>query len=144
MNNPSCPISYDLVNSRLTRAYSIITFAAIIVYVFTPFKEIIYISAIDFIIRVFFGVKYSIICASIKFTLKFGNFEPQMVNAGPKKFAAKIGLLFTTLMSLAHILNFENFSLSLGVISLIAVGAEAVFGYCVACKLHQYLPERFK
>ena len=144
MNNASCPISPELVNSNLTRTYSLLTFTSIILYVFTPFKEVIYISALDFIIRIFIGVKYSPICSIIKYILKIGNFQSHMVNAGPKKFAAKIGMIITSLMSISYLLDLSNTSLILGIISLVAVGAEAIFGFCVACWMHSKLPSFFQ
>ena len=144
MNNASCPISTELVDSTLTRIYSILTFIAISLYLFTPFKEIIFISAIDFIIRIFFGVKYSPICKLIKYILKIGNFPSHMVNAGPKKFAAKIGMIVTVLMSISFLADLKYSSIIIGTISFSAVGAEAIFGFCVACWVYSKMPNTFK
>ena len=141
MINASCPISPELVNSKLTRIYSFFTLTTIIIYAYTPYKEIIFISSIDFFIRIFFGVKYSPICIFIRYILNIGNFKTEMVNAGPKKFAAKIGFLITVLMSISYIFNFTTTSLIIAHISIIAVGAEAVFGYCVACKIYSLGPK---
>jgi len=144
MNYSSCPISADLINTKLTRIYSIITFLAISIYLFTPFKEVIYISASDFIIRVLFGIKYSPICYLIKNGLKISRVKIHMVNAGPKKFAAKVGLVFTVLMSIGIILNFKILSSVLGTISFIAIGAEAFFGFCIACYIYSFIPNIWK
>jgi len=137
--NASCPISYDLVNERLTRAYSGFTFISLLIYVVTPFKWFLFISAFDFIIRVTIGVKYSPICYIIKNMLLLINAKPHMVNAGPKKFAAKIGLAFTVSMSIIYLLNMpEIIGLVLGVFSLIAVGAEVFFKFCIACTMYSW------
>ena len=136
MINTSCPISPELVNSKLTRIYSFFTFITILVYAYTPFKEIIFITTLDFAIRIFIGIKYSPICSTIKYVLNIGKFKVEMVNAGPKKFAAKIGFLITALMSISYILDFPLSSTILAHISIIAVGAESIFGYCVACKVY--------
>ncbi len=144
MKYSSCPISTDVVNSKLTRIYSIVTFIAIGIYLFTPFKEIIYLSATDFIIRVFIGVKYSPICFFIKKGLALGQIQTHMVNAGPKKFAAKIGLVFTVLMSFSALLDLSSVSFILGSISFLAVGAEAVIGFCVACYIYTFIPDSMK
>lgn len=144
MKNQSCPISAELVNAKLTRIYSIITFLSISIYLFTPFKEVIFFSASDFIIRIFVGVKYSPICNLIKLSLKIGNVPSHMVNAGPKRFAAKIGLIFTVLMSISYILNLYYFSIILAVISFTAVGLEAIIGFCVACYIYSKLPSRLQ
>ncbi len=135
----SCPISYDLVNEKLTRIYSAFTFVSLLIYVVTPFKWFLLISAFDFIIRVTLGVKYSPVCFFIRKSLLLLNTKPHLVNAGPKKFAAKIGLAFTVSMSAVYILNMpEIIGSVLGVFSLIAVGAEVFFKYCIACKIYSW------
>ena len=144
MKNQSCPISTDRVNSRLTKVYSIFTFSIISVFLFTPFKEVIFISAADFIIRIFFGVKYSPVCSMIKFGLKAGNVSTYMVNAAPKKFAAKVGMLFTVLISIGLVFSIPLLSTIAGVIAFVAIGAEVFFDYCLACTIHAYLPENWK
>ncbi len=140
----SCPISTDRVNSKLTKIYSIFTFSIISIFLFTPFKEVIFISVLDFMIRIFLGVKYSPICTIIKFGLKTGNVPVHLVNAGPKKFAAKVGLLFTVIISIGVILNITTLSLIAGGIAFIAIGAEVFFDYCLACNIYSYLPDSWK
>ncbi len=136
-SNASCPISYDLVNERLTRVYSAFTFVSLLIYVVTPYKWFLLISAADFIIRVTVGVKYSPVCFLIRHSLNLLNSKPHMVNAGPKKFAAKIGLAFTVSMSLIYLFELpEIIGLVLGVFSLVAVGAEVFFKYCIACVMY--------
>lgn len=140
----SCPISTDRINSSLTKVYSIFTFSVISIFLFTPFKEIIFISAADFVIRIFFGIKYSPICTLIKFGLKVGNVPVHMVNASPKKFAAKVGMLFTVLISAGIILNIPALSLIAGGIAFVAIGAEVFFDYCLACTIYSYFPDSWK
>ena len=144
-NNPQvCPISTDRVNSKLTKIYSIFTFTIISLFLFTPFKEVILLSAFDFIIRIFFGIRFSPVCTTIKLGLKYGNVPVHMVNAGPKKFAAKVGLLFTVIISFGVIFNFPTVSLIAGIIAFIAIGAEVFFDYCLACTIYTSFPESWK
>lgn len=140
----ACPISTDRVNSKLTKIYSIVTFTVVSIFLFTPFKEIIYLSAFDFIIRIFWGIKFSPICSVIKYGLKVGNVPVHMVNAGPKKFAAKVGMLFTVLISIGVILDLPSLSFVSGGIAFVAIGAEVFFDYCLACTIYSYLPESWK
>lgn len=144
MKNISCPIVYENVNAKLTRTYALITFAIVLLFVFTPFKEVIYISALDFFIRVFFGLKYSPICFVIKRILKWAKIPRNMVNAGPKKFASKIGLIFTVLMSISLYFDLSTIAMVVGLISIAAIGAEALFGFCAACYLYNFVPKRFR
>lgn len=140
----SCPISTDRVNSWLTKIYSFFTFSIVSIFLLTPFKEVIFISAIDFTIRIFFGVKYSPVCTAIRFGLKVTNTPVNMINAGPKKFAAKVGFLFTLLISAGVIFNFPTLSLVAGVVAFLAIGAEVFFDFCLACTMYSYLPESWK
>ena len=144
MKNESCPISAELVNAKLTRVYAIVTLFSLGIYLFTPFKEIILFTTLDFVIRVIFSVKYSPICTVIKIALKAIDSPSHMVNAGPKKFAAKVGLIFSTLMTLGFIFNFPILSYLVGVLFFSAVGLEAIFGYCLACTMYAYVPNWLK
>lgn len=140
----SCPISTDRVNSKLTKIYSFFTFTIVSISLFTPFKEIIFLSAIDFMIRIFFGVKYSPVCTAIRFGLKVTNAPVNMINAGPKKFAAKVGFVFTLLISAGVIFNIPTLSIVAGAIAFLAMGAEVFFDFCLACTIYSYLPESWK
>jgi len=135
----SCPIVYERVDENLTRFNAFIVFMGLILFVFFPVKWIIIPITADFAIRVFFGVKNSPMCHGIKWTLNKMHEEPHLVNAGPKRFAAKIGLTLTSILSILYILDFTLAYQIIGVISFIAVGAEAFFGYCVACKVYNVL-----
>ena len=139
MKEQSCPIVYDRVDNKLTRINALITFSGLFVFVVFGIKWIILLVTADFAVRVFLGVKYSPMCYSIKWSLNKMNSEPHLVNAGPKKFAAKIGLVLTSILSLLYILNFNQSAAILGIVSIVAIGAEAFFGYCVACKVYNIL-----
>ena len=139
MKEQSCPIVYDRVDNKLTRINALITFIGLFAFVFLGIKWIILLVTADFAVRVFFGIKYSPMCYGIKWSLNKMNSEPHLVNAGPKKFAAKIGLTLTSILSLLYIFNFNQAAEILGVVSIIAIGAEAFLGYCVACKVYNIL-----
>ena len=139
MKEQSCPIVYERVDAKLTRINALITFIGLFTFVFFGIKWIILLVTADFAVRVFLGVKYSPTCYGIKWSLNKMNSEPHLVNAGPKKFAAKIGLVLTSILSLLYIFDFTLTGQILGIVSLLAIGAEAFFGYCVACKMYNIL-----
>ena len=132
----SCPIVNERVDEKIVRLNGLLVFIGIFSFVFFSFKWLILIVTADFFIRVFFGLKNSPICYLIKLGLDKTHNKPHLINAGPKKFAAKIGLFLTTTLSFLYIYNFEMAGQILGIISLIAVGAEVFFNYCVACKVY--------
>ena len=132
----SCPIVNERVDEKIVRLNGLLVFIGIFSFVFFSFKWLILIVTADFFIRVFFGLKNSPICFFIKSGLDKTHSKPHLINAGPKKFAAKIGLVLTTTLSILYFLDYETAGQVLGIISLIAVGAEVFFNYCVACKVY--------
>ncbi len=135
----SCPITIDKVNEKIIRINSLFVFLGLLGFVLTPYKVVIIPIVIDFLIRVLFGLKYSPVCFLIKHSLNILNSKPHLVNAGPKKFAAKIGLTLTSILLISYIFDFNTLELILGTISLVAIGMEVFFKYCVACKIYSVL-----
>ena len=135
----SCPIVNERVDEKIVRLNGLLVFIGLLSFVFFSYKWLILIVTADFFIRVFFGLKNSPICSFIKLGLDKTHSKPHLINAGPKKFAAKIGLFLTSTLSLLYIFNFETAGQVLGIISLIAVGAEVFFNYCVACKVYNII-----
>ena len=90
----ACPISYDQVNKNLIKAYSSIVLIILLYTLFTGNHWLMYIITIDFFIRVFAGIKFSPLCNFLTATLKITPLKPVLVNAGSKKIAAKVGLIF--------------------------------------------------
>ena len=136
----SCPIVHERVDEKLVRLNASIVFIGLLFFVFTPAKWVIIPIAADFAIRVFLGVKRSPICLGIKFTLNVMQAESHLINAGPKRFAAKIGLVLMILIGVLYFFDFTLASKVVGIISLVAIGAEAFSGFCVACQIYNILP----
>jgi len=135
----SCPIVNERVDDKLVRINGLIVFLGLFLFVFFSIKWVILIITADLAIRVFFGVKNSPLCQGIKYSLNKANSQPHLINAGPKKFAAKIGLSLTSIISLLYVFNLTEACQILGIISLVAVGAEVFFNYCIACKIYNIL-----
>ncbi|MHA2168920.1 MAG: DUF4395 domain-containing protein [Candidatus Kariarchaeaceae archaeon] len=57
----------------------------------------------------------------------------------PKRFAVLIGSIITGLMTISYILQLSLFQMILTIILLIAANLQGFFGYCIGCKLHDYL-----
>jgi len=138
MNN-SCPIINERVDENLIRLNSGIVFIVLVIFIFTPAKWLIIAISIDFAIRIFLGVKRSPLCMVLKVALNAANVEPCMINAGPKRFAAKLGLGFSIVITTLVLLNLVAAATIAGVIMAVIVGSEAFLGYCVGCKIYQIL-----
>jgi len=135
----SCPIVNERVDENLIRLNSGIIFTILILFVFTAAKWLIIPVAIDFAIRLFLGVKKSPVCISLRYVLNAFNIEPCMINAGPKRFAAKLGFGFSLLITALFIFNIYPAAEIAGSVLALLTGIEAFFGYCVGCKIYAIL-----
>jgi hypothetical protein len=92
--------------------------------------------AIDFLLRGTSFTQYSLIGITSKQIVKMLPFETQLINAGPKIFAARIGLTLSSVVMVATALELNVLALIfasvLGLFSLL----EGVFRICVACIIY--------
>lgn len=61
------------------------------------------------------------------------------VNAGPKRFAAVLGALFSLGAGLALLAGHRALGAGLAATLAACAGLEGLFGFCVACRLHPWL-----
>jgi len=131
-----CPVTDKRINDKVARLNAMSTVVLVILFIFFHIWETLVILVIDFIIRGLFDSRYSPICQINKWVSGKLNMKGRMINAGPKIFAAQVGMVLS-IVSLAFFIRDCNticivFALILGIFSFL----ESVFGYCVACKLY--------
>ena len=70
-------------------------------------------------------------------------FDVLLINAGPKIFAARIGLVLSSLIILANLTGIGW--LAFGIASILGLFSflEAVFGICVACEIYPFVYKLF-
>jgi len=134
--NEACLIANETVNEKVARMNAAMTVLAILLFVFTPAKWIIFILGVDFLLRGFAKSSYSPLSTMNKWLLTFLKVEPAMVNAGPKKFAAKIGFFFCLAIAVCHLIGLSSAANIIGLTMLLFAFLEASFGYCVGCKMY--------
>ncbi|MCF6225123.1 MAG: DUF4395 domain-containing protein [Xanthomonadales bacterium] len=137
--NKVCPISYVQVNERVAQLNAVLVIITMLVFVFTPFKLMIAILAFDFILRGFINPAYSLYSAISKTIVRSLKIKPLMVNADPKVFAAKIGFLFSSSIAITYFLGYQGISLVLVSILVLFAALEAIFRFCLACKIYPYI-----
>jgi len=65
--------------------------------------------------------------------------EVQLINAGPKIFAARIGLILSSVVLKATVFGLNTLALSVaGVLGLFSF-LEVAFGFCVACQIYPFV-----
>jgi hypothetical protein len=137
-----CPISLKSVNEKAVQINAALTVLMIVLFLFTPHKWIILVLTIDFFVRGFLDASYSFFGSVSRMILRFFNSEPTMVDAGPKIFAAKIGFMFCCLIGAFYLMNWLIISVILSCIFAFFAGLEAIFKFCVACKIYPFVCKR--
>ena len=130
-----CPISYSQVDKHLIKAYSSIVLIVLAVSLFLNNHIGLYLITIDFIIRVFIGIKYSPLCSFLTLGMRVSHLKPKLINAGSKKIAAIVGLFFSVLITLASVFSLPTMAVCLTLIFMFAIMLDLVFDYCLACKM---------
>jgi len=134
-----CPITDKRINERVARMNALITVLLVTSFILFRFWGALVFLAIDFILRGFFDSKCSLICITSKWFVS--KFMPggKVMNAGPKIFAAQVGMVLS-IIAVAFFLSGFTISgiLTASILALFSF-LEAAFGFCVACKIYPYL-----
>jgi len=137
--SPFCPISDKKINERVARINALITIAVLASFLFTQSIWFIGFLAADFMLRALCLNKFSPVSLASGNIIKLFQINDHMMNAGPKIFAARIGLFLSGLLLLSAIFSFTGLSYTLAGIIMFFAFLEGVFGICVACILYPYV-----
>jgi len=140
----ACPISYSQVDKNLIKAYSSIVLFTLLYTVVTGNHLPMYIITIDFLIRVFIGIKYSPLCNILTSVMKITPLKPLLVNAGTKKIAAQVGLVFCMFICGFHFAGWHLAAHIFTIMFIIAIALDLIFDYCLACKMQSLYLTYFK
>jgi hypothetical protein len=134
-----CPVSDDRVNERVARFNGAFTVLLLLSFGLKQNILPVIILALDFLLRATNYSKYSPIGRLSKIMVRYFSLNDNLINAGPKIFAARIGFVFSSLIMICFALNAYLPSLALaGILGLFSF-LEAVFGLCVACEIYPFI-----
>jgi hypothetical protein len=131
-----CPVSDKQINEYIARLSAIFTFLLLIIFGLTQNLIFIIFLLADFLLRATSLSRYSLIGMAAKNLVKYLPITPHFINAGPKIFAARIGLILSILIFLFTFgsLSYTTYTLT-GLLAMFSM-LEGVFGICVACKIY--------
>ncbi len=133
-----CPVSEKMMNENISRLNGIFTFLFVVSFIISNSPVLIFVLFFDFLLRNIYEGKMSPVIRVNSFIIQLTEVPAHMINAGPKIFAARVGLVF----SLLAILLYYFASPVSAMIPMVILGLfsfmEGVFNYCVACKLYPY------
>ena len=134
--NAICPISNQRINETVARLNGLLTVLFLVVFAVTSNAIIISFLLVDFLLRATNNSKYSPLAIVSKSIAKKMALKDKLINAGPKIFAARIGVIFSLSILLFSILGFETMAYSFAAIFGACAFLEAAFGFCVACEIY--------
>lgn len=138
-----CPISDRKIDEHVARLNGGFTLLFLIIFVITGNILPILFLLFDFALRSGSYSRFSPIAYLSRYISKLLSLKPLLINAGPKIFAARIGLVFDVLILIASILELNTLSVVFtGVFGLCAF-LESAFGYCVACQIYPFAYKLF-
>jgi hypothetical protein len=138
MKTAICPISDKRINENTARGNAFLTVLLLAAYMLTSnllFPAFLF---ADFLLRSLDLTKYSpfaFLSTKINQLLKI---NPKIINAGPKIFSARIGVVFSLLILLTALPGWQAVAMVLTTVFLICAFLEAVFAFCVACKIYPF------
>jgi hypothetical protein len=137
-SNIFCPISDKRINERVVRTNALLTVSILLVFGFTQNIYLITFLAIDFILRATPLANYSLIGVTSKNITRYLQTDTVLINAGPKIFAARIGLALASIAVVALLFSLNYVSLAIASILALFSFLEGAFGICVACRIYPY------
>ncbi len=137
--NTFCPVSEKKIHTAVIRAHAILTVLILLIFLFTKSIYPALFLFADFLVRVLNFPRFSIMGSAAHGVVKIFSIKGKLENAGPKIFAARIGLSFTLVILVLLIFNITTAALALGVVLALFSLLEGVFGICVACIIYPWV-----
>lgn len=132
----SCPVTFEKVDSTLSRISSFIVSMFVIYYLYSFNIYILYFLFLDFYMRIFCQKNFSIIYLFSKILKKIFYLKDNYSDSGAKKLAGIFGVFFILVLIFANQLEYSELSLVVGAIFIICSLLDAFVNYCVGCKIY--------
>jgi len=139
----TCPISPEVVDDQATRIGAALTILIVIAGLWQGRFWIPLLLAVDFGLRSRGWSSFSPIAQASKALRKATGLQPRPINAGPKRFAALIGVLFSLGIAIAQSLHHPTVALALGSVLIFCAALEAFLGFCLGCKVYGFIQPHF-
>lgn len=138
-----CPIAFREIDGTISRLNALSISLFLIMFLFTHKLFLLYIMGGDFLIRIYGQKKYSPFFNISILLKKTFHMKTEMVDAGAKRVAAQLGLIFTVLLLIATHLEWLVAANIIAIIFLSCTILEFFFSFCVACELY-FLLQKFR
>jgi hypothetical protein len=134
-----CPVNERQVNENVTRLNALVTFIVVTVFIFTPYKWILFFLPLDFALRAWFQGRFSPIGRMNNYLVRSLNLGESLINEGPKLFATRIDLILSAGSVISFFAGLTVIAYVLGGVLVFFSFLEAAFGFCMACKIYPFI-----
>lgn len=135
-SNAICPISNKKIDENVARFNGLFTVILLTTTILTQSIFPVLFLLVDFFLRSAELSVYSPFANLSKFIIEKLNITKKPINAGPKIFAARIGVLFSLVILVTLLTGNETISfIFIGIFGTCAF-LEAAFSFCVACQIY--------
>lgn len=131
-----CPISDRRIDEHVARLNGVFTVVLLSVFLASGSIIPIVFLLIDFGLRYGRWYRYSVLSSVSKIIAQTVGLKPALINAGPKIFAARIGLVFNIAIIFSFLAGWNTSALILAGIFTTFAFLESAFGICVACLIY--------
>ncbi len=132
----TCPISFEKVDSNVSRFSSLFTSALVITYLVTFNSLILYFLLFEFFMKLFCKKEATVTQKLSKFMKSILRLEDKFSDSGAKRLAGYFAIFFLLLLVAGNNLNLYAFSIVVGTIFLFCSLLDAFFNYCIGCKIY--------
>jgi hypothetical protein len=139
----SCPVNFETVDSYVARFVAFLVSSLLVVYMSTFDIFILYALFLDFVVRLFYEKKYSVVFQIARYLKKVFKLKNCPTDGGAKRLAGYFGIFFISLLIVSNYLNLHTFSMIVSVVFLTCALLEAFFSYCVGCKIYYIIKKIF-
>lgn len=139
VSNLLCPISVRSIDNHVARWNAVFALLFLSVFVISGnILPVIFLS-LDFLLRSGRFSRLSFIALISKTIIRVLKIQPHVINAGPKIFAARVGLIFNAFIILSWFMHSYLFVFFFTGIFGVCALLESVFDYCVACRIYPFI-----
>ena len=133
----SCPISTELLDEQAVRlvAFQVVLLTALAVWSSNPWLPAMLTA--DFGLRSLGKGAVSPLARLAALVCRLAGLTEKPVNAGPKRFAAKIGALMSLVIAVAFVAGWHAAAVTFGGILISCALLESLCGYCVGCQFYR-------
>ena len=134
-----CPISYKKIDEHVARLNGAFTVLLLAVFTVTGNIFPVIFLFVDFLLRSGSLSRFSPLSFLSKNIAKALFLKPLLINAGPKVFAARIGVVFNFAIIVSSLSGLNNLALVFTAIFGTCAFLESAFGFCVACQVYPFV-----